>query len=100
MSLCCRPRYDELNECDVCQLKYEARCSSVPLGKSPTLGISGEQPLPSTQLLIDHRGLSKKHIVEGLKSSLARLETPYVDIVFAHRHDPKYVESCHTAESH
>jgi len=34
------------------------------------------------------RGLSKKHIIEGLKSSLARLETPYVDIVFAHRHDP------------
>lgn len=34
------------------------------------------------------RGLSKKHIIEGLKSSLARLQTPYVDIVFAHRHDP------------
>ncbi|ORY05680.1 voltage-gated potassium channel subunit beta-1 channel subunit beta-1 [Clohesyomyces aquaticus] len=34
------------------------------------------------------RGLSKKHIVEGLKSSLARLQTPYVDIVFAHRFDP------------
>lgn len=34
------------------------------------------------------RGLSKKHIVEGLKSSLARLEQPYVDIYFAHRHDP------------
>ncbi|KAF2467546.1 voltage-gated potassium channel subunit beta-1 channel subunit beta-1 [Lindgomyces ingoldianus] len=34
------------------------------------------------------RGLSKKHIVEGLKSSLERLQTPYVDIVFAHRFDP------------
>jgi len=34
------------------------------------------------------RGLSKKHIIEGLKSSLARLDTPYVDIYFAHRHDP------------
>ncbi|KAM7188463.1 putative voltage-gated potassium channel subunit beta [Rhypophila sp. PSN 637] len=34
------------------------------------------------------RGLSRKHIVEGLKSSLARLQTPYVDIVFAHRPDP------------
>jgi aryl-alcohol dehydrogenase-like predicted oxidoreductase len=29
------------------------------------------------------RGLSKKHIVEGLKSSLERLQQPYVDIVFA-----------------
>jgi aryl-alcohol dehydrogenase-like predicted oxidoreductase len=38
--------------------------------------------------LIHCRGLSKKHIIEGLKSSLARLQTPYVDIVFAHRHDP------------
>jgi voltage-dependent potassium channel beta subunit len=34
------------------------------------------------------RGLSKKHIVEGLKSSLARLQLSYVDIVFAHRADP------------
>src|SRR3569833_1126029 len=34
------------------------------------------------------RGLSRKHVVEGLKSSLARLQTPYVDIVFAHRPDP------------
>lgn len=33
------------------------------------------------------RGLSKKHIVEGLKSSLERLQQPYVDIVFAHRPD-------------
>jgi len=33
------------------------------------------------------RGLSRKHIVEGLKSSLARLQQPYVDVVFAHRHD-------------
>ena len=33
-------------------------------------------------------GLSKKHIVEGLKSSLKRLDLPYVDIVFAHRRDP------------
>ncbi len=33
------------------------------------------------------RGLSWKHIVEGLKSSLGRLQQPYVDIVFAHRPD-------------
>src|SRR3569833_1915688 len=34
------------------------------------------------------RGLSLKHVGEGLTSSLARLQTPYVDIVFAHRPDP------------
>lgn len=33
------------------------------------------------------RGLSRKHIVEGLKSSLERLQQPYVDIVLAHRYD-------------
>jgi voltage-dependent potassium channel beta subunit len=33
------------------------------------------------------RGLSKKHVVEGLKSSLERLQQPYVDVVFAHRPD-------------
>ena len=33
------------------------------------------------------RGLSKKHVVEGLKSSLKRLDQPYVDVVFAHRAD-------------
>lgn len=33
------------------------------------------------------RGLSRKHVIEGLKSSLARLQTPYVDVVFAHRPD-------------
>lgn len=34
------------------------------------------------------RGLSRKHVVEGLKSSLQRLQQPYVDIVLAHRPDP------------
>ncbi|CAG8712454.1 8222_t:CDS:2 [Gigaspora margarita] len=34
------------------------------------------------------RGLSRKHIVEGLNSSLKRLGLEYVDIVYAHRPDP------------
>lgn len=34
------------------------------------------------------RGLSRKHIVEGLSASLARLGLDYVDIVYAHRPDP------------
>ena len=32
-------------------------------------------------------GLSRKHIMEGLKASLARLGVDYVDVVFAHRPD-------------
>ncbi|XP_004594833.2 voltage-gated potassium channel subunit beta-3 [Ochotona princeps] len=34
------------------------------------------------------RGLSRKHIIEGLRGSLERLQLDYVDIVFANRSDP------------
>ena len=34
------------------------------------------------------RGLSRKHVIEGVKASLKRLQLEYVDIVFAHRPDP------------
>lgn len=34
------------------------------------------------------RGLSRKHIIEGLRSSLDRLQLEYVDVVHAHRADP------------
>uniref|UniRef100_A0A669EWT0 Voltage-gated potassium channel subunit beta-1 n=1 Tax=Oreochromis niloticus TaxID=8128 RepID=A0A669EWT0_ORENI len=33
------------------------------------------------------RGLSRKHIIEGLRGSLSRLQLDYVDIVFANRND-------------
>ncbi|CAL8303446.1 voltage-gated potassium channel subunit beta-2 isoform X1 [Gadus morhua] len=33
------------------------------------------------------RGLSRKHIIEGLRGSLSRLQLEYVDIVFANRND-------------
>jgi len=32
-------------------------------------------------------GLSRKHILEGMKNCLKRLDHTYVDIVFAHRFD-------------
>ncbi len=35
----------------------------------------------------NQRGLSRKHIVEGLDASLERLKLPYVDILFCHRPD-------------
>ncbi|GMF44866.1 unnamed protein product [Phytophthora fragariaefolia] len=34
------------------------------------------------------QGLSRKHIVEGIKASLERLEQDYVDVIFCHRPDP------------
>lgn len=32
-------------------------------------------------------GLSRKHIIEGTKGSLRRLQMDYVDVIFAHRYD-------------
>ncbi|KAJ3138141.1 hypothetical protein HK101_003776 [Irineochytrium annulatum] len=36
---------------------------------------------------VNEKGLSRKHIVEGTKASLARLQLDYVDVIFAHRPD-------------
>jgi len=33
------------------------------------------------------KGLSRKHIIEGLRASLDRLQLQYVDIVFANKPD-------------
>ena len=44
----------------------------------------GDSPAPAPSA----RGLSRKHVIEGTKASLVRLQLDYVDIVFAHRPDP------------
>lgn len=36
----------------------------------------------------NQKGLSRKHILEGLRASLGRLKMEYVDVVMAHRPDP------------
>ena len=35
------------------------------------------------------QGLSRKHVVEGTKASLERLQMEYVDLIFCHRPDPE-----------
>lgn len=35
----------------------------------------------------NQKGLSRKHLVEGIRESLRRLQLDYVDVVFAHRPD-------------
>lgn len=35
------------------------------------------------------KGLSRKHIIEGVKNSLKRLDYAYVDLLFCHRPDPE-----------
>ncbi len=38
---------------------------------------------------VNDRGLSRKHVLESIDMSLERMRTDYVDIYFAHRHDPE-----------
>lgn len=35
----------------------------------------------------DERGLSRKHIIESVKSSLERLQLDYIDVIIIHRAD-------------
>ena len=37
---------------------------------------------------VNEKGLSRKHIMEGLDAALDRLQVDYVDLVFCHRPDP------------
>jgi len=71
--------------------------SEIEMGKSlKELGWPRDEYVISTKIFFgtgrnqvpNTKGLSKKHIVEGLKSSLKRLQLDYVDVVFAHRADP------------
>ena len=36
---------------------------------------------------VNDRGLSRKHLVEGMQASLRRMKLDYVDLVFCHRPD-------------
>jgi voltage-dependent potassium channel beta subunit len=58
------------------------------------LGWPREEYLVSTKIFWggdgpNDRGLSYKHIIEGVNNSLKRLQLDYVDLLFAHRPDPE-----------
>lgn len=38
---------------------------------------------------VNDKGLSRKHLIEGTDSALARLQVDYVDLIFCHRPDPQ-----------
>ena len=38
---------------------------------------------------VNDQGLSRKHIMESIETSLSRIGTDYLDIYFCHRHDPE-----------
>ena len=73
---------------------YGAGASELLMGKIfKQLGWKRTDYVVSTKLYndgsgnVNRRGLSRKHLIEGLDASLERLQLDYVDIVFAHRPD-------------
>ncbi|THU77796.1 Aldo/keto reductase [Dendrothele bispora CBS 962.96] len=75
--------------------EYSKGQSEVEMGRAiKELGFRRSDIIVSTKIFWGVRpgpnagGLSRKHVIEGAKESLARLQLEYVDVIFAHRPDP------------
>lgn len=86
---------------------YEAGQSEIVMGKAiKKLGLARKDYVVSTKIFWggdgpNDRGLSRKHIVEGVRAALERLQLEYVDLVFCHRPDPETpIEETVRAMSH
>ena len=72
---------------------YGLGAGELSFGKAlKELGVQREKVVISTKIMSigndpNESFLSYKHIIEGLKNSLKRLELDYVDVVFCHRQD-------------
>jgi len=72
---------------------YGSGASEIQLGVAlKALGVPRNDYIVSTKILwcgagVNDGGQSRKHIIEGTKNSLKRLQLDYVDIIFSHRHD-------------
>lgn len=72
---------------------YEAGQSEIVMGKAiKKLGLSRKDYVVSTKIFWggdgpNDSGLSRKHVVEGVRGALERLQLDYVDLVFCHRPD-------------
>ena len=72
---------------------YGLGAGEISLGKAfKELGVQREKVVVSTKIFRIGEDpndcfLSRKHIIEGIKNSLKRLELDYVDVVFCHRPD-------------
>ena len=90
---CMRLAYDAgVNFFDNAEV-YASGASEVAMGKAiQKFGWSRSSLVVTTKIYwggsgVNERGLSRKHIIEGLNASLKRLDLAYVDVVFAHRPD-------------
>jgi len=75
---------------------YSKGNSEIDMGKAfKDLGLKREELVITTKIFFgtgredpNQRGLSRKHLIEGTRASLKRMQLDYVDIVYAHRPDP------------
>lgn len=86
---------------------YESGQSELVMGKAiRKLGIARNDYVVSTKIFWggsgpNDRGLSRKHIVEGVRAALERMQLEYVDLVFCHRPDQETpIEETVRAMSH
>ncbi len=86
---------------------YESGQSEVVMGKAiRKLGLSRKDYVVSTKIFWggsgpNDRGLSRKHVIEGTRGALERMELEYVDLVFCHRPDTETpIEETVRAMSH
>ena len=81
-----------VNFFDTAEVYAEGR-SEIAMGKAlKRAGWKRSDLVLSTKLFwggegVNDKGLSRKHIIEGLDASLARLQLEYVDLLFCHRPD-------------
>jgi voltage-dependent potassium channel beta subunit len=74
---------------------YAEGCSEIAMGKAiKRAGWKRSDLVLSTKIFwggdgVNDKGLSRKHIIEGLDASLARLQLDYVDLLFCHRPDKR-----------
>lgn len=72
---------------------YEKGQSEIVMGKAiRKLGLARKDYVVSTKIFWggtgpNDRGLSRKHIVEGVRAALDRMQLEYVDLVYCHRPD-------------
>jgi len=83
-----------VNFFDTAEVYAEGR-SEIAMGKAiKRAGWKRTDLVLSTKLFwcgegVNDKGLSRKHIIEGLDASLARMQLDYVDLLFCHRPDKR-----------
>jgi aryl-alcohol dehydrogenase-like predicted oxidoreductase len=86
------PYWSSINYFDTAEVYMMGACETDMGHAFKRLGCRRSDLVISTKLFWggsgpNDRGLSRKHIVEGLNASLSRLQMDYVDVIFAHRPD-------------